>query len=815
MNLKRNKNFGFTLMEIMISLAIVAILVLVTLPVINKQLEKADEYSYYLAYKTVEKMAGQIVAIGDPTELADSNNIIIAESDDKSVKDLIAEKLSNNKITAFFDSLGSKFAKTEAYIFKAMFPKAFALSYSNTVHQWSSAEYDDLWLSYKVCSPSYDPNNSNTCVIKSKSIQTVTNEDGSTSEQTIYHCYTRNDVFGPENADQGCVGLTESKKYSIIGEDGKDYGYTVSAHSNLASLVLNLEYCSSSNLTTLGNYIMNSSAPNASSFCYYSAYKTACGGSKTVNGTTYNMSTAYQYSSSGDDSSYGEDEGEEGGLAEGEEFVEPPASPVGDCFITASYYVPEDTGGSSVVPAEKPTFGSEWCSPAYGYYNMVNNSDGSTIDCACKSSYVMSTNDEKVCCQKCSEGSKPYAKPNHSCICCETDFNKNEGTCCPEFSVYNDGEGACTCIEGYKMQGGVCIEDECTPGSTMVDGVCVVNPPITKASRFCEQVKEYWNISDSYCSGFTSTNNIQYYQAVYNAAVGTNGTLMSIKSKSGAFGVNADGSDKIKPNIVFTNGLKMWILSDKTASIPGLSFTTENATPSRNVCQNLKKSTHLSCNEAGGWFCKAEKNCFALDAESKALMGDARNCCGSVDITDIAAKAQTTADPDAYLKNTQAYAISGFTVFVDINGDKGNGTLWDDVYPFYIGANGTVYPAYPLDAPKGANAATSLYLGGNSSKQLPVDVYYYEATDDSRQKKVAFSGVSFARGVCSARQISKYTPYCLNLGEKFSGKGLDNHTLPTDYIKYDDVNATGSEKSYNPCDKYKCFVSVRRKLRTF
>ena len=185
MNLKRNKNFGFTLMEIMISLAIVAILVLVTLPVINKQLEKADEYSYYLAYKTVEKMAGQIVAIGDPTELADSNNIIIAESDDKSVKDLIAEKLSNNKITAFFNSLGSKFAKTEAYIFKAMFPKAFALSYSNTVHQWSSAEYDDLWLSYKVCSPSYDPNNSNTCVIKSKSIQTVTNEDGSTSEQTI------------------------------------------------------------------------------------------------------------------------------------------------------------------------------------------------------------------------------------------------------------------------------------------------------------------------------------------------------------------------------------------------------------------------------------------------------------------------------------------------------------------------------------------------------------------------------------------------------------------------------------------------------
>ena len=798
MNLKRNKNFGFTLMEIMISLAIVAILVLVTLPVINKQLEKADEYSYYLAYKTVEKMAGQIVAIGDPTELADSNNIIIAESDDKSVKDLIAEKLSNNKITAFFDSLGSKFAKTEAYIFKAMFPKAFAYSYNvnSQLFQWDYESYDQLWLAYRVCRPGYDPNNGETCIVKTKSTTTVTNEDGTTSEQVTNNCYAPSDF-------DDCYGYTKS-------------GQGLVANEYIPTELLSTDgYCSTSTSTisNMANYIMNSSSPDAKNFCQ-SYVSSSCGGYKSVNSKYQTISVKYEgYEDVDVDTSYDEDDEVP---AENETVVETPQSSPGTCVVSSSYTIDVDDAGSSIVPASKPSFGQEWCSSSHGYYNMVNKSaDGGTIDCDCKLNYVMSANDEKVCCQKCSDGEKPYAKSNHSCICCATDFNKNEGTCCPEFSVYNDGEGACTCIDGYKMQDGVCIEDECTPGSTMVDGVCVVNPPITKASRFCEQVKEYWNISDSYCSGFTSTNNIQYYQAVYNAAVGTNGTLMSIKSKSGAFGVNADGSDKIKPNIVFTNGLKMWILSDKTASIPGLSFTTENATPSRNVCQNLKKSTHLSCNEAGGWFCKAEKNCFALDAESKALMGDARNCCGSVDITDIAAKAQTTADPDAYLKNTQAYAISGFTVFVDINGNKGNGTLWDDVYPFYIGANGTVYPAYPLDAPKGANAATSLYLGGNSSKQLPVDVYYYEATDDSRQKKVAFAGVSFARGVCSARQISKYTPYCLNLGEKFSGKGLDNHTLPTDYIKYDDVNATGSEKSYNPCDKYKCFVSVRRKLRTF
>ena len=100
-----------------------------------------------------------------------------------------------------------------------------------------------------------------------------------------------------------------------------------------------------------------------------------------------------------------------------------------------------------------------------------------------------------------------------------------------------------------------------------------------------------------------------------------------------------------------------------------------------------------------------------------------------------------------------------------------------------------------------------LYIGGNSEKQLPVDVYYYITSGDNRKKVLAFPNVSFARAMCSARKISKYTPYCLNLGEKYQNT---ENLKGTEYIANDDV-AT----SKNPCDKNNCFIVVKRKSKQF
>ncbi len=794
MNLRHNKRSGFTLMEIMISLAIVAILIATTLPIINKQLEKADEYSYYLAYKTVEKMAGQIAAIGDPTELTDSGSIIIADAEDTSLLDKISERLNFNKAKKFIASIGNKLAKSEVYIFKSIFPRAFAVTktFEEDVYSWDSDSYDMIWLAYRVCGGAQIP----------KQKETITNEDGTTEERTIY--YTRND-----SEFNNCKGYTEGAQDSAAP-----------ANKYITELLYpEGSPCYSSNVSKVVEKLKNTEKPDAKSICT-SIFTSSCPSSKFLPDIQREAKYIVDYRSSGEDVEDGTAEDNEGSPDDIGSYLQPPMSDVaGECILKSSYTLEMGTESASITASARPSFSDSDCSSGKGYYNMKNEGKPSTISCVCSSGTIPSENYDNVCCTPCSqEGALPYSTGSSStCVCCVNDYNKITNTCCPDNSVYVEGEG-CQCIEGYKMQDGKCVESECTAGSTMVDGVCVVNPPITKASRLCEQIEQYWNIDEdkTYCTAFTEQNGISYNKPVYEALLGQNGNLMSIKSNIGAFGLKDDGSDKIKPNIVFSNGLKLWIVSDKTASIPGLSFTTENSTPSRNVCRNLKKSTHISCYNAGGYFCKSEKNCFALDAESKAEMGDARNCCGSVDISDIAAASQVTADPDGYLKNTQAYAISGFTVLVDINGDKGNGTLWDDVYPFFIASNGVVYPAYPLDAPKNTGANTALYLGGNSAKQLAVDVYYYESTDASRERKVAFPGVSFARGVCSARQVSKYTPYCLNLGESFAAKGLDNRVLTgSNYIKYDDVNASGSEKSYNPCDKYKCFVSVRRKLRTF
>ena len=105
----RIKKMGFSLMEILIAIFIVAIIAMVSVPIINKQMEKSEEYSYYLAYRTVEKMAGQIVAMGDPDEVAlNINDTKIAEK-----KEPFGEKLARfinlNGIKIYLASLQQRF----------------------------------------------------------------------------------------------------------------------------------------------------------------------------------------------------------------------------------------------------------------------------------------------------------------------------------------------------------------------------------------------------------------------------------------------------------------------------------------------------------------------------------------------------------------------------------------------------------------------------------------------------------------------------------------------------------------------------------
>ncbi|MBD5401850.1 hypothetical protein HDR58_03475, partial [bacterium] len=445
------------------------------------------------------------------------------------------------------------------------------------------------------------------------------------------------------------------------------------------------------------------------------------------------------------------------------------------------------------------------CKPAYGYYGMENTAGSCAVVCNCRGNKRETQNNDNVCCSP-KTGYKAYAHSNPTasmtesqyCIYCPSnqDFNPQTNSCCPEFSVYNGN--ACTCVEGYQMKDGACHRVGCASGLHFDPDTetCVINPPIQTSKRFCELINDNWNTASHNCNTFSN----HIYSDVYNAALGTNGKYISIMSKIGAF-------KNINPNIVFQNGLKLWILGDKAASIPGLSFTTEGISSNQNICkEKLNGTKYIASKEAclasssnGEYFCQGEGHCYSL-VSGADKMGDARNCCASTDLSTISYAAN-------YDKDNRYFAINGFTVFVDINGNKGSGTLWEDVFPFYVSSNGVVYPAYPLDGDKSKNAGDStLYKAGNGVDSLSVDVYYYDSeggTDYARKKVLAYSNVSYARGACFSRKVDLNTPYCQNLGLKVKGSGSDAN------IK------SAIESPTNPCNSHPCTVTVRNKLRFF
>ena len=59
---------AFTLVEITIAILVVAVLVLLCMPIVNNQMRKTEEYSYFAAYKLVEKIAAQDLGNGDEND---------------------------------------------------------------------------------------------------------------------------------------------------------------------------------------------------------------------------------------------------------------------------------------------------------------------------------------------------------------------------------------------------------------------------------------------------------------------------------------------------------------------------------------------------------------------------------------------------------------------------------------------------------------------------------------------------------------------------------------------------------------------------
>ena len=103
--------------------------------------------------------------------------------------------------------------------------------------------------------------------------------------------------------------------------------------------------------------------------------------------------------------------------------------------------------------------------------------------------------------------------------------------------------------------------------------------------------------------------------------------------------------------------------------------------------------------------------------------------------------------------NTNEY---GYTVYIDIDGAKGDSQLWSDVYPFYITLSGKIIPAYDK-----ANPGVS---GGDSTHHLQVSVQYEDYSSGKRRMKWLSKSTSFKEGACLSGYIGDATPYCKDSG---------------------------------------------------
>lgn len=793
---KKNKKVGFSLMELAIAVMIVALLIVIIVPIIQNQLAKSDEYAYYMAYRNVEKLGGQIVALGDPED-----GMYKSQFDDSTkIAGNVKEHTFLVNIKSVFSNIGTRFAYTEHFVFKNLFPKSFADDWS-TFSSISSDDYDFTQEAFLIC------NNRKKVINR----ETPKNVDGT---DNYYTCETYLCGEGAAN-NNSC---DEVKLYklndesldsisTLIPSEGCFLDYEDDAAINVQKR--NLE-------RTIRNHILS----NGSFVNFCGLLKTPCKG--TVTPREYRIADSIRTETTTDvDDETGETTTETVSYCDSQYRLMTGTS---DSY-GASDYLP-------VTPPNIPNI----CKSA-PYYGMRNANEVNTdenvsqsINCVCRTGSV-TANNEKVCCAS-KSGYNSYAPTTVSasartaynnyagttsvaantdtdyCRYCTGEYNPVKDWCCPEHSVYNGT--ACECANGYEMEkAGTsaerCKKTKCADGyhTDKITEVCVPNAPIIKGKRLCELIHSNWNIvpDSTYCNAFTTENNVSVNKAVLEAAKGNGGSgYLSINSKQGAFA-------KVRPNIVLANGLRLWILGDKAASIPGLSYNPVGITSTQNMCRELLKSsneplsTRALCDAAGGYFCAGEAHCYTLDSASLEKMGDARNCCASTDLSTI--------DYSAGLeKDNRSFAVGGFTVFVDINGGaKGSSTLWEDIFPFYVGTNGRVYPGYPLDAPKAKNAVSNdVYLAGNSVKNIPVDVYYFETTasGSARKRIVAYSNVSYARGICYAKLVGSHTPYCKNLGLKARGMGTDVGKV-TEMI----------DSNSNPCTNNNCFISVRNKLRFF
>lgn len=179
-----------------------------------------------------------------------------------------------------------------------------------------------------------------------------------------------------------------------------------------------------------------------------------------------------------------------------------------------------------------------------------------------------------------------------------------------------------------------------------------------------------------------------------------------------------------------------WKDAGGTSQVGVPDIWNSTTSPHFGFCQRLGVPDVTSCNNCGVFNTTAAANCGLGTSADGTVSG---------------------ATPDFITTNGQRYfhgtTTTPYTIYIDINGTKGSGTLNSDILKFYVTASGIVYPDQTSAAATNPN-------------YLSAAIRY---RDSSGNQVVVSQGVSLLSATCDATGTyfgnactpsSNYTTYC-------------------------------------------------------
>ena len=195
------------------------------------------------------------------------------------------------------------------------------------------------------------------------------------------------------------------------------------------------------------------------------------------------------------------------------------------------------------------------------------------------------------------------------------------------------------------------------------------------------------------------------------------------------------------------------VLSDLAAE---LSYESEDGTiPTSNLCATFEERLNLSSEDV-----------LVNDTERTPSCSIGHSINASTDFTTIVPNLvarngirfyNLSSIPSAIsqLNGATGNDLTGYTIYVDLDGQRGKGELWNDVFPFYLTISGRVIPAYPTTG--------STLAGGNSKDSMLFSVRYdeflTEGNIDKREEHWLVKSTTFKEAACKSGYV-KSVVYC-------------------------------------------------------